>query len=156
MILHATEEFELQHLDGPEAARAFVRDPALALAKVRFLRGLKADATSVSGELVVPIPVLGEVDLPFESALEQTEDGARLLPCPLDHERAWVEVSGAARVHGDLMHFQFDFKAHLALPAAEGWGGAAFEKMVQAAASRTLTRIGNSLPTSMQAALTGS
>lgn len=153
MILHAAEEFELLHPDGPEAARAFVRDPALALAKVRFLRGLKAEATGVLGELVVPVPVLGEVDLPFQSDLEHTADGARLIPRLLDHERAWVEVAGVARVQGHQMHFQFDFKAHLALPEAEGWGGAAFEKMVQAAANRTLSRVGQSLPAGMQAAL---
>ena len=153
MIFHATETFDLQHPGSHGAALAFVRSPALALSKVRFVRDLSADAEGIAGELVVPVPVLGEVDLPFRSALVHTPDGAQLVPQSLG-ERAWVEVAGTAQVTADgQMHFAFDFRAHLSLPEAEGWGGAAFEKMVQAAATRTLSRVGQALPAGMQAAL---
>ena len=39
------------------------------------------------------------------------------------------------------------------LPEAEGWGGAAFEKMVRSAAERTLTRLAGELPQGIGAAL---
>lgn len=162
MIVEATEQFELVHPQGQAAALAFVRDPALALSQVRFLRGLRTTPAQgaadqlpeVSGELVLAVPVIGEVDLPFCSRVQATDDGAALEPQPRSGERAWVAVSGRATVgRSGQMQFHFDFAAHLTLPEAEGWGGAAFEKMVRAAAGRTLARVGQALPAGIQAAL---
>ena len=154
MILLARQQFTLPHPGGEAAALAFVRDPARSLAAVDFLRDLHADARQVRGELVVPVPVLGEVDLPFCSWLHVTPDGAELRPQPLEHERAWVEVGGVARAgaQGD-MAFSFEFRAHLSVPEGGGWGGAAFEKMARAAAERTLERLARTLPASIAAAL---
>lgn len=160
MIIEAGQQFTLP-FPGPAAdALAFVRDPARALSQVRFLRDLRADGAGVRGELLVPLPVLGAVDLPFRSALRVTPHGAALEPQPPLDERAWVDVTGDARVltpngaaGGVALHFDFHFRAHLATPAADGWGTAAFEKMVRAAAGRTLDRVARELPRGIQAAL---
>ncbi|AKH17071.1 MULTISPECIES: DUF3809 domain-containing protein [Deinococcus] len=146
MIVEATQDFTLPWAGDDAAALAFVRDPARALARVRFLRDLRADGEGVRGELLVPLPGLGEVDLPFHSALTATPDGGALTPQAISGERAWVEVAGQARLDGGALHFAFQFRAHLATPDAQGWGGAAFEKMIRAAAARTLERVARELP----------
>ncbi|GAA0511189.1 DUF3809 domain-containing protein [Deinococcus depolymerans] len=159
MIFDAEQTFTLPYPGPPADALAFVRDPARALGRLRFLRDLRAGEGGVRGELVVPLPGLGDADLPFHSLLSLTPDGANLIPQALSGERAWVEVAGQARAEGtDLqllpaLHFTFQFRAHLATPDAQGWGGAAFEKMIRAAASRTLDRVARELPGSIQAAL---
>lgn len=147
MIIEAGQQFTLVHPGSAADALAFVRDPAWALSGVRFLRDLQAGTGGVRGELIVPVPVLGEVDLPFHSLLHVTDDGAILTPQPLEGERAWVEVSGQARAEQvSAVAFDFHFRAHLSIPETEGWGGAAFEKMVRAAAQRTLARLARDLP----------
>ena len=154
MILSAEQSFTLRHPHGQAAALAFVREPAAALAGVRFLRGLDSDGEQVWGELLVTVPLLGEVDLPFRSELVRTAQGAELRPLTLTGERAWVAVSGqATAAEAGEMVFAFQFQAHLATPEAEGWGGAAFEKMVQAAAGRTLERVAQALPEGLAAGL---
>ncbi|WP_216328113.1 DUF3809 domain-containing protein [Deinococcus aestuarii] len=147
MVIEAEQRFTLPHPGGREAALAFVRDAGVALSRVRFLRDLVGNAECVTGELVVPVPVLGEVDLPFRSLLSVTPDGAVLVPQSLSGERAWVEVTGQASVDGaGVVAFGFHFRAHLHTPQTEGWGGAAFEKMARAAAARTLERVSGELP----------
>ncbi|GAA5513310.1 hypothetical protein Dcar01_02043 [Deinococcus carri] len=154
MVIEAQQSFTLTHPGGRAAALAFVRDAGAALSRVRFLRDLRGDREGVTGELVVPVPVLGEVDLPFRSRLTVTPDGAALTPEPLAGERAWVEVAGQAGVDEvGAVTFHFHFRAHLTLPQAEGWGGAAFEKMVRAAAGRTLERVAGELPVGIGAAM---
>nr|WP_274704798.1 DUF3809 domain-containing protein [Deinococcus geothermalis] len=153
-MIEARQHFTLSHPGGQMAALAFVRNAGVALARVRFLHGLAADTEGVRGELVVPVPVLGEVDLPFQSRLTVTPNGATLTPQPLTGERAWVEVAGEAQVDEvGTVTFHFHFRAHLALPQSEGWGGAAFEKMVRAAAGRTLERVAGELPLGIGAAM---
>ncbi|GGM18081.1 DUF3809 domain-containing protein [Deinococcus aerophilus] len=166
MIIEAERHFTLPAPGTALQALDFVRDPARTLARLRFLRGLSAGDGEVRGELVVPLPVLGEADLPFVSRLTATPDGATLTPQALPDERAWVEVSGHAQVlegtppDGDRtpgrvveVVFHFQFRAHLSIPEAQGWGGAAFEKMVRAAASRTLDRVTQELPEGIREAL---
>lgn len=154
MLIEARQSFSLTHPGGREAALAFVRDAGRSLSRLRFLRNLCGDTTRVTGELIVPVPVLGEVDLPFCSLLAVTPHGAALTPQPVEGERAWVEVAGEARVDGSgTVAFAFHFRAHLTTPQAEGWGGAAFEKMVRAAAGRTLERVAGELPVGIGAAM---
>lgn len=154
MIFDAAQTFELQHPQGQAAALAYVQSPAEALAGVQFLRNLRTDGEQVSGELVVSVPLLGEVDLPFCSELRPTPQGAELHPLTLGGERAWVEVAGQAQAdEAGEMTFAFQFRAHLVTPESEGWGGAAFEKMVQAAARRTLERVAAALPAGLAAGL---
>lgn len=154
MILDAEQRFTLIHPGGAVRGLAFVRDPARALSQVRFLRKLRTGPSGVQGELLVMVPALGEIDLPFLSALHPTPRGASLQPLPLSQERAWVEVGGEAEVDAaGEMSFHFLFRAHLQLPGAEGWGAQAFEKMVRAAAGRTLERVAQDLPEGLHAAL---
>lgn len=145
MIVEATQDFTLPWTGDDAAALAFVRDPARALSRVRFLRDLRADGEGVRGELLVPLPGLGEVDLPFHSVLTATPDGGAHAA---GHQRR-ARVGGGRRAgppgRGTL-HFAFQFRAHLATPDAQGWGGAAFEKMIRAAAARTLDRVARELP----------
>lgn len=164
MIIEAGRHFTLRAPGPAQDTLAFVRDPQRALSRLQFLRGLQVDGAEVRGELLVPLPVLGEADLPFLCALAHTPDGATLTPQPIEGERAWVEVTGQAQVlegaqaagNGQTVvevAFNFLFRAHLVTPDAQGWGGAAFEKMVRAAAGRTLERVTRELPEGLREAL---
>ncbi|ADV68650.1 DUF3809 domain-containing protein [Deinococcus maricopensis] len=157
MIFEATQTFELPYPGERAAALAFLRDPARALARVRFLEGLHVHGDRVRATLRAPIPVLGEVTLPFESVLQVTADGATLTPQPISGERAWVEVAGQGHARGDAEHvmlmYAFQFRAHLSAPAAEHWGGAAFEKMARETARRTLERVAAAFPDAVRAAM---
>lgn len=157
MQLRAEQQFSLTHPQGKAAALQFVQSPALALAGVDFLQQLTLsgppDGPTLGGELLVTVPMLGQVDLPFLSRIEALTTGAALYPLPLENERAWVEVAGQARVDGPHMHFAFQFCAHLATPPADDWGSAAFEKMAQATATRTLNRLAAALPAGIERSL---
>ena len=152
MIVSAREQFELA-APADEAALAFLRNPVQALSKVRFLREVQVSGQTISGVLAVQLPLLGEVTLPFVSVLEDTPTGARLLPQAIEQERAWLEVVGEGKLLTGQLGYVFEFRAHLDTPAADKWGGAAFEKMVQAAASRTMSRVAQDLPRALAAAL---
>ncbi|WP_425146293.1 DUF3809 domain-containing protein [Deinococcus sp.] len=160
MLIEAEQHFDLNFPGTRPQALAFVRDPARALSRVRFLQHLKADGGGEGGGgevravLAVQMPLLGTVTLPLHSRLIPTPDGARLDSLPLEGERAWIELSGAGTAAQDgTLHYDFRFVAHLDAPSAEGWGGAAFEKMIRAAAARTLTRLAQELPAGIAAAL---
>ena len=157
MILEAQQSFDLPYPGSPDQALAFLRDPVRALAHVHFLRGLHTAPDGVRGELLVALPLLGDADLPFCSALHHTPDGAALIPEALTGERAWVEVAGQSHAESGpdrtLLRYHFQFRAHLDLPPSEGWGGGAFEKMAQAAARRTLERVARELPAGIAAGI---
>lgn len=159
MILRAEQSFTLAFKGGQESALRFVRSPLQALSRARFLRELQQENGMLSGQLVVSAPGLGTIDLPFQSDLQFTPEGAELLPRALPQERAWVSVAGQARVErgtapqGTAIHFAFQFEGHVTLPEVGGWGGAAFEKMVVAAAQRTLNRVTAALPQDVKNAM---
>lgn len=154
MIIEASQEFTIQHPGGVESALVFVRSPEVALAAVRFLKELRVVNQELVGQLLVKAPALGEIDLPFKSALVAEPRGATLQPVALSSERVWVAVAGQALVSDQaVMTFQFHFTGHLSLPDTPGWGGVAFEKMVNAAAQRTLSRVTEALPRDIQQAL---
>ncbi|WP_293914846.1 DUF3809 domain-containing protein [Deinococcus sp.] len=157
MIVEAHEDFSAPTALAPEFALAFLRDPTRLLSRVSFLREVEVSGQEVRGVLAVQLPLLGEVSLPFFSVLENTERGARLTPQPIEHRRAWLEVGGEGRLDAELdaaaLAYAFVFRAHLDTPTAEKWGGAAFEKMVQAAASRTIARVAQALPRALAEAL---
>ena len=153
MIVEAREDFGQGTSLAPESALTFLRDPARLLSHVGFLRDLQVSGREVRGVLAVQLPLLGEVSLPFFSVLEDTQRGARLSPRVTEHKRAWLEIGGDGLLSGETLQYQFVFRAHLDTPAAEKWGGAAFEKMVQAAASRTIARVAQALPRALAEAL---
>lgn len=146
MQIEARQSFNLEYPGPPDDALAFVRDPVRGLSGVRFLQDLRADREDLWAVLLVNVPMLGPVDLPLHSRLVPTERGARLEAHPLTDERAWIELNGEAEVSGCQLTYDFRFTAHLDVPSAEKWGGAAFEKMVRAAAERTLSRLARELP----------
>ena len=146
MRIEAEQAFTLEFPGTPGGALAFLRDPTRSLAGVRFLRGLHVSGPEVRAVLLVNVPMLGEIDLPLHSRLVHTPQGARLEARPVEGERAWIELSGEGLTDGHLLSYHFQFTAHIEIPSAEKWGGAAFEKMVRAAAERTLTRLARELP----------
>ena len=146
MQIEAEQAFTLEFPGTPESALAFLRGPARSLAGVRFLRDLHVSGPEVRAVLVVNVPMLGEIDLPLHSRLIHTAQGARLEARPVEGERAWIELSGEGTADGQLLSYHFRFTAHIEMPSAEKWGGAAFEKMVRSAAERTLARLARELP----------
>lgn len=164
MILNSEQEFSLVHPVDQGQALSFVRSPGTSLSQVRFLSDIRVHDDQLRGTLLVKAPGLGEVDLPFVSQMIEIPEGAALRALALPGENAWVAVNGQASVEASVeagvaasvMHFTFQFTAHLTLPDVPGWGGAAFEKMVNAAAQRTLRRVAEALPRDIQAALSAS
>ncbi len=149
MQIEAEQAFPLDFPGTSTDALAFLRDPARALAGVRFLRDLTVSGPELRAVLVVNVPMLGETLLPLHSRLIHTPQGARLEAQPVAGERAWIELNGEGTADGQLLSYHFRFTAHIEMPSAEKWGGAAFEKMVRAAAERTLSRLARELPEGM-------
>ncbi|WP_424950886.1 DUF3809 domain-containing protein [Deinococcus sp.] len=155
MQIEASQAFTLPFPGSHEEALAFMQDPARSLSGVTFLRDLQADAEGIRAVLLVNVPLLGEIDLPLSSRLVKTPRGARLEAQSLDGERAWIELNGEGMAAESELHYAFRFIAHIELPSAEKWGGAAFEKMVRAAAERTLTRLARELPEGITRSMAG-
>lgn len=159
MQFGAQQSFTLTHPGSPAAALAWAQAADEALARVTFLQDVRLEGETLSGELRVPVPLLGEITLPFVSVLARTDTGASLTPQPLPERRGWVEVTGTAAVAqeaaagGTPMQLSFDFQAHLRLPDSQNVGGAAFEKMVRATAQRTIERVLAELPGQLQASM---
>ena len=62
---------------------------------------------------------------------------------------AFLRDPARSLAHVRFLRYAFHFTAHIEMPSAEKWGGAAFEKMVRAAAERTLARLARELPEGM-------
>ena len=154
MQIEAEQAFTLSYPGTPAHALRFLRDPARALSGVRFLRDLTVHGDTVRAVLLVNVPLLGEINLPMHSLLVPTDQGARLEAQPLEGERAWIELSGNSAAQGTQLSYSFQFRAHIEVPSAEKWGGAAFEKMVRAAAERTLSKLTRELPEGIARAMT--
>ncbi|WP_261663175.1 DUF3809 domain-containing protein [Deinococcus sp. Marseille-Q6407] len=165
MQFGAQQTFTLHHPGAPAAALAWAQAAEQSLGQVTFLQdvqlsGQAPDPRLLSGELKVPVPLLGDITLPFLSELALTPAGATLTPQPLPERRGWVEVRGLAAVgpaaaggSGTPVELSFDFQAFLRLPDSGNVGGVAFEKMVRATAQRTLKRVMAELPGQLQASM---
>ncbi|MFC6616621.1 DUF3809 domain-containing protein [Deinococcus radiophilus] len=155
----AQQAFTLHHPGDTAAALAWARAADQSLAQVDFLTDVRlSEENDLSGELNVPVPLLGEATLPFISRLSNAPLGATLDPHPLPERRGWVEVRGVAEVQeggtdGTSVRLSFDFQAFLQLPGSQNVGGAAFEKMVRATAQRTIERVLAQLPGQLQASM---
>lgn len=152
MIFDAEQDFTLAYPGAHEDALAFLRDPGRSLRAVPFLRALRFDGQVVRAEMVVTVPMLGELVLPFESSVTPTASGATLSPRLLAG-RTWAQVGGHGEVTGGQLHYRLAFRVHISMPQAEKWGGAAFEKMFQAAARKTLERVAQDFPAGVRAAM---
>ncbi|MDO4262967.1 MAG: DUF3809 domain-containing protein [Deinococcus sp.] len=158
MQFGAQQSFTLHCPGDRAAALAWAQAADQALAQVTFLQDVRLDGQTLHGELRVPVPLLGDITLPFVSRLEAIPNGAALTPQALPERRGWVEVRGQAVV-GDSegrstrVELSFDFQAFLRLPDSGNLGGAAFEKMVRATAQRTIERVLAELPGQLQASM---
>lgn len=160
MQFGAQQSFTLHCPGDRAAALAWAQAADRALAQVTFLQDVRLDGQTLHGELRVPVPLLGDITLPFVSQLEAIPHGAALTPQALPERRGWVEVRGeaavaqAAQATGSTpVELSFDFQAFLRLPDSGNLGGAAFEKMVRATAQRTIERVLAELPGQLQASM---
>lgn len=152
MIFEAAEHFTLTYPGSEEEARTFLRDPGRSLSAISFLRALRFDGAVVRAELAVSIPMFGELVLPFESEVTPTPRGALLTPRELSG-RAWAEVGGLGEAQAGQLDYRLTFRVQISMPQAEKWGGAAFEKMFQATARKTLERVTQEFPAGVRAAM---
>jgi len=158
MTLEHEVAFELNLNLPPTRALAFVRDVPLSLSQADFLRSLRVEEGVVYATLPVNAALFGQRLLPFESALETTPDGARLLGRPLDHDGpGWAWVDGEAHVsrgshEGSRVHYRFRVKVHLRLPEAERWGGQALLRMIGYTAQTVLERVTAAFPVAIEGA----
>ena len=137
-------------------AVAFLRDVNRSLERVAFIKNLRVDGADVLADLRIDAPVIGEQLLDFQSVLEALPDGAKLRSLERSGN-AWAEVAGegTAQPAGDAASIEYRLRivAHLNLPAAERWGGRAFEKMVFATAQRAIERMTLEFPDGVAAAM---
>jgi carbon monoxide dehydrogenase subunit G len=142
--LEVTRSFTIPHPGTVDEATAYLCDVNKSLSRVSFIRDLRVEGDQVFADLVVDVPVLGEQRLDFHSQLEPVANGANLIALP-KQGRAWAEVSGEGRVTpnmpGSSIAYTLRITAHLEMPAAEKWGGRAFEKMARATASSAIERM---------------
>lgn len=160
------QAFRLLFAGTQAEATAWAQQPERSLGQISFLRGVRLVAGVLHGELLVPVPLLGDITLPFASQLTATKQGGVLTPAPLPthtaeqgRRRGWVEVSGQATALPQTgpstpIDMQFHFDAFVAVPPNGHFGTAAFEKMVRAAAQRTLDHVAEGLPSELQASMT--
>lgn len=120
----------------------WLRDPVVALSRIRVFRDLKLESGVLSGYLTAPFALIGEVRFPFSSRFDAVADTAELLPIEpaANAERDTVAfLGGKARLQGDRVCYQAELTLELNLPEGQKWGGRAFRKMAEAAFERTLS-----------------
>lgn len=142
MRLERTLNFCLQ-ASNPQEARRWLQDPTLALSKISVFRDLSLKDGVLSGSLVAPFAIVGEVRFPFRSYFNPDDDFAVLTPAELDSDgsgETLAQLGGRARLDGDRVCYQAELRLHLNWPEGEKWGGRAFRKMAEAAFERTLSR----------------
>ena len=144
----------------PQGALEFVRDVPTSLREADFINGLAYQAgppASVAATIPVNASLFGQRDLPFQSLLLETPDGAALEPLPVEPGGpAWAEVAGTVRVApvaiGARVSYALEIAIHLDLPKAERWGGRALERMIGYTAERVLESLTASFPAAIESA----
>ncbi len=143
-----------------DAARAFVQDVPGSLAYADFLAGVRlrpGDPPLLEARLPVNAAVFGVRDVPFVSAVVPTGSGAKLTPAgPVDHDHAWAEVGGEARVEpldgGSRLDYALTVTVFLVMPSVERWGAQALMKMVEVTAASVLRKVGERFPRAVELA----
>lgn len=142
----------------PQAeAICFVQDAKASLKNASFIEDLRVKDNLVSASIPVNAALFGQQLLAFESQLEPSPKGARLLAQKLATEQpGWAEVAGEAVVYprpkGSHVSYTFDITIHLHLPKAEKWGAKALTKMIEFTAQKVLESITSQFPKAVQAA----
>ena len=162
-LTHAVP-FEFDLSLGVQSAISFVQDAETSLSRASFIRDMKVtpvapgdDASFVRASIPINAALFGQQTLSFQSLLEPTPRGARLVALPFEEDKmGWAEVAGEATVyplpHGTRVTYHFDITIHLDLPEPEKWGGRALTKMIQFTAQQVLERIAGEFPKAVQAA----
>jgi len=124
----------------PEAARQLLARPDRALARLAVFQDLELNGEELTGALVAPFALLGEVRFPFRSRFTQSGETARLDACETGDGDLTAELAGRARVEGARVCYRARVHLRIRLPEGDKWGGRAFRKMAEAAFARTLER----------------
>jgi len=141
MRLEREIEFRLQTRSEEEAQR-LLASPLEALGRLQVFRDLSLEGNELSGALVAPFAILGEVRFPFRARFRSAGSDAWLEPLPPDDPASdlWAELEGQARRERADVAYRARIALHIHLPEGEKWGGKAFRKLAEAAFTRTLTR----------------
>ena len=162
MKLEFKQSFRILHTTPLETAQAYLRDPLASLKGVGFMRDLKLEgsrleenrleAPIVTAELLVSVPLLGDLPIPFKSTLEPTAEGANLHPLELSG-KTWAKVSGVGRALETELLYDLHVEVFVELPGGEKWGGFAFSKMVDATSKKALERVLKEFPRGVSSGL---
>ncbi|WP_456476239.1 DUF3809 family protein [Oceanithermus sp.] len=151
MRLERDVAFRLETASEEEARKLLV-SPQRALAQLPVFQDLRLEGAVLSGALVAPFAMLGEVRFPFRARFTGGREEARLEPLPLSEPGDLrAELAGEARREGAGVTYRARIVLHILLPEGEKWGGRAFKKMAEAAFARTLARTLERLPDQVDA-----
>ncbi len=158
MKLEFKQNFRIPHRSPLETAQAYLRDPLASLKGVSFMRGLKLEGQTppytVGAELLVSVPLLGDLPIPFKSTLEPTLEGANLHPLELSG-KTWAKVAGVGRALETELLYDLHVEVFVELPGGDKWGGFAFTKMVDATSKKALERVMREFPRGVSSGLSG-
>jgi len=156
MKLEFKQNFRIPHSSPLETAQAYLRDPLASLKGVSFMRDLElvgqTPPYTVSAELLVSVPLLGDLPIPFRSTLEPTPEGANLHPLELSG-KTWAKVTGVGRALETELLYDLHVEVFVELPGGDKWGGFAFTKMVDATSKKALERVMREFPRGVSSGL---
>lgn len=94
------------------------------------------------GYLLADIPLLGEIQFPFQSRISSTGSvAARLQALPLEPAPPfWAELGGTGSVTEGGIGYELELRIHADLPEGEKWGGKALRRMAEVAFERVVGR----------------
>jgi len=122
------------------------------------MRDLKLEGMAppytVQAELLVSVPLLGDLPIPFSSRLEPTSEGANLHPLELS-VKTWARVAGVGRALERELLYDLHVEVFVELPGGDKWGGFAFAKMVDATSKKALERVMREFPRGVSSGLVG-
>jgi|GEM_PF-1333405 len=157
MKLEFKQNFRIPHSAPLETAQAYLRDPLASLKGVSFMRGLELRGQTppytVEAELLVSVPLLGDLPIPFRSTLEPTLEGANLHPLELS-AKTWAKVVGVGRALETELLYDLHVEIFVELPGGDKWGGFAFTKMVDVTSKKALERVMREFPRGVSSGLT--
>ena len=156
MKLEFKQNFRIPHGSPLETAQAYLRDPLASLKGVSFMRDLElvgqTPPHTVGAELLVSVPLLGDLPIPFRSTLEPTAEGANLHPLELSG-KTWAKVAGVGRALETELLYDLHVEVFVELPGGDKWGGFAFTKMVDATSKKALERVMREFPRGVSSGL---
>lgn len=103
---------------------------------------LRRQESLLSGHLLTDIPLLGEIQFPFQCRISSRgQDSALLQALPLEPAPPfWAELEGKGTIAEGSIHYRLEVRIHANLPEGEKWGGKALRRMAEAAFERVVSR----------------